>query len=341
MRDLFQRLSRAGFDKGFVRSAVLPDWWDDDLAAVPFNRALAEGAVASHLPFTVAQLRDPMTPLILPEPAGECFKRNRGSDVGRCAASLAVVRRAAALVAANVPDLPAFAGPATAAAIREHLLAAGGTVDLASLAAYCWAAGVPVVPVARLPKTAVKFDGVAMWSGGRPLVVLASGRDGPPWLAFDLAHELGHIMRGHVGPGSGVHVDRHLKDGAEVEDTEEREADRFALELLTGRPAGLPFTPTLGLTGPKLATAARAFAAGTGIDPGIVCLFYARSADRWGAAAVALNEMGLSAGGGELLAGLMAAHLRAGDLSESAARFLEATCHLPPAVTDDHKAPVR
>ena len=49
MQDLYTRLVTIGFDADFLRRAVLPDWWEDSLAGVPANRALAEAAIARHL----------------------------------------------------------------------------------------------------------------------------------------------------------------------------------------------------------------------------------------------------------------------------------------------------
>jgi len=46
MRDIYSRLKPLGFDSGFVRELLLPDWWDDELASVPANRAIAEATIS-------------------------------------------------------------------------------------------------------------------------------------------------------------------------------------------------------------------------------------------------------------------------------------------------------
>ena len=67
MKDLYQRLRRVGFDQGFFgRRNLLPDWWDDSLATVPSNRAMAEASIARMLGFTVSALRDQKQELELP-----------------------------------------------------------------------------------------------------------------------------------------------------------------------------------------------------------------------------------------------------------------------------------
>ncbi|MCL4552509.1 MAG: hypothetical protein M1305_02990 [Candidatus Marsarchaeota archaeon] len=38
MRDIYERLKLIGFTAAFVRSCILPEWWEDKLADVPSNR---------------------------------------------------------------------------------------------------------------------------------------------------------------------------------------------------------------------------------------------------------------------------------------------------------------
>lgn len=89
---------------------------------------------------------------------------------------------------------------------------------------------------------------MAYYEGDRPVIVLASGYDSPPRQAFYLAHEVGHILRGHVKPGGEMLADSDLDTA--TEDKDEREADGDALELLTGQRTP-EFSATYGLTAPK------------------------------------------------------------------------------------------
>ncbi len=77
MRDLYQRLRRQGLDQRFIRDRILPDWWEDSLAEVPANRALAETCLARHLGLRIEQLRDPEAELVLPPLSAVRFKRYR------------------------------------------------------------------------------------------------------------------------------------------------------------------------------------------------------------------------------------------------------------------------
>lgn len=320
MTDLYDRLKAAGYDRKFVQDCVLPDWWSDDMASVPANRAIAELAIARHFGFRVANLRDRSRSLVPPRSVNIRLKRSVRTTQEEVAATVAIARRAAELVAESAVDLPAFDGPALASAVRAAILRNHAYVDLASLLTYCWSHGIAVVHLIRTPKSSKKIDGLATYCGDRPVIVLASGRDSPPWIAFHLAHELGHVMREHVRKGGDVLVDQDLKKNAN-EDQHEREADDYACELLTGE-ATPGFGVEYALTGDKLAPAALKYGESHRISPGTVVLIYGRSADRFPAAQKALSFLGQEAGAHDEIAGALRRVLRPDDLPETTQRFL-------------------
>ena len=131
---------------------------------------------------------------------------------------------------------------------------------------------------------------MAVFCDGRPAIILASGRDSPPWVAYQLAHELGHIFHGHIIAGSERLVDGDF----EVVDDEdhEGEADRFACELLTAEPRPSAHA-ILGMTAPRLVAAANNAARTKAIDPGVCALVYGKNAGRMAVAQNALKLMGL------------------------------------------------
>ncbi len=327
MRDLYKRLAKVSFDETFLRSAVLPDWWEDELATVPYNRAAAEAAITGFLGFPIRVLRDAGAALAKPSVTGVCFKRNGNRPVEELAAALQVARQAAKIVT-NTTHLPAFTVGQSAKVVRDAILGSNPTVTLGGLVEYCWSAGVPVLGVTEQPKKAKRFDGVAMFEHERPAIALSSNRDGPPWLAFHLAHELGHLMLGHVGPGELAILDADLKAG--VKDDTELEADEFALEVLTGFPEGIHFkrgehkAHEVGPLAVKFA-ATKAPA----VDAGMIVLSYCKSTAYWGIAQGALEAIGAATGGHEVIASALAEHLDYENLSEPESRFLSATCKLP------------
>lgn len=94
------------------------------------------------------------------------------------------------------------------------------------------------------------------------------------WLLFILAHELGHLVLGHV-PEDGALLDEHIdKDST---DSEEEQANAFAVELLTGA-SGRRFVATGRWPNARaLVESARAIGQRQMIDPGHVVLNYAHS----------------------------------------------------------------
>ena len=110
---------------------------------------------------------------------------------------------------------------------------------------------------------------------GRPVIVLCREETQPSWQLFILAHELGHLACGHV-PENGALFDENVHDTEP--DDEERAADCYAVELLTGKEA-----TEIGVNGrwPKAADLARLagdYGRRNQIDPGHVVLNYAHHA---------------------------------------------------------------
>jgi transcriptional regulator with XRE-family HTH domain/Zn-dependent peptidase ImmA (M78 family) len=119
--------------------------------------------------------------------------------------------------------------PEDPAHIRGDVQARYGDVTLTSLLAWMWARGIPVLPM--LGKGVFS---AAVWAvDDTPVVVLKEARDLAVFWLFDLAHELGHIARGHIAAGSLIDVASPTSSTAlESDDRQEQEANEFALQLL-------------------------------------------------------------------------------------------------------------
>ncbi len=324
MADIYRRLASLGFDARFVRTALLPDWWEDAAAAVPFNRALAEATIARHLGLAPSSLRDQKASLVLPAmPAVRLKSATRGTSVSQIRPAIHIAQRAAALLARASDHVSRFERLNSAQEIRSSLLSRSVPITLDTLVEYCWSRGIAVAHLSHLPNPPGfrKFDGIVLFVDDRPCILLSESRDSPPMLAFHLAHELGHLMLRHVGPGSVILADDNLE--RIVTDEVEDEADRFASEVLTGF-AAPEMQSVYGLTGERLAHRAREFGAMRSIDPGILTLIYGRSADRWGAATNALKRMGLDHGARRIIRGALSAHVDLDQLSDADRSFLEA-----------------
>lgn len=316
---LFSRLKSAGLDEGFTRAWLLPDWWENSIADSPSGLAMAELYITRMTGLSPSVLRQ--TGTINLEPSVPIrFKKRAGTDAVeiRPAAAIAV-QVARGLVDAVRPDLPRFKGIQSANALRSHILGNKDVVNLQALIDCAWELGIIVGHMAETPAASKKFDGLAMFVGPRPVVILGSGRDSSAWLAFHLGHELGHILLGHVVEGGLPLSDFGVLD-TKVEDADENDANRFASELLTGETDPKP-TAVYGLTGKKLAHLAQERAPKHGIDPGVLALVYGWGASRLPAAQNALKELRDTTGAHELLAGGLERHLR-DSLPESVQMFV-------------------
>ncbi len=284
------------------------------------DRALAEVYIAKQLGFSAESLREPGRRLEEPPLAEVRFKRYKNEIDDKVRSSAVVAWRAAQIVVRSLrDDVPAFHGCRSAQEIRDSILRGSECVDLDSLLEYCWESGVVVLQLAHTPAGSKRFDGLAAVVRGRPVIVLASGRDGAPWLAFYVAHELGHIMREHVHSGRGALIDKSIAS-ATGRDTDEHEADRFALKVLSGMAE--PRIRNLKANARKLALIAAGSARRQGVDPGVFTLIYAKSNNRWPVAHNALKELGQDSGGRDKIAERLTRYIAFDRLSESDEQFL-------------------
>jgi len=306
----------------------LPDWWEDSLFDNPSNRLSAQMSIARYLGIRLQDLASD-TASIAPPIQNVRLKRGKNADVGGVTGAVAAALHAARTTAVLMKSQLPFTGLRPALEIRDQLLARQECTwpDLPNLLNYCWEHGIGVIHVTRLPNVpkAKKIEGLATFIGDRPVIVLCSGRHSPAWLAFHLAHELGHIMCGHVKPGEAPLVDIKL-EGVNDE-SQEREADQYAFQVLTGHP-DLNLIADESLKADALARAAQAFGLRHRIDPGAAALIYGYCQKRIPVAQMALKAMHADKGAGAALASAFRQHVALEDVPESIQRSLSATTQI-------------
>jgi hypothetical protein len=233
MSALYCRLSAVGLSRAYIRKIALPSWWDDEAALAPSGYAHGLMLLSRHLGVELASLQDPTAAVRL-RAFGACkFKKANDVSEDDLALSRVLATRAAQLAAAATPTPPAPL-PASAAEIRQQILASGARwVGLRQLVDWCWEQGVPVLHFDHFPRNARWPHGFAALVDGRPVVVLCKRAKYSAWLLFILAHELGHIANRHIA-SNGALID-DLIDEASA-DIEEQQANALAVELLTGSP---------------------------------------------------------------------------------------------------------
>jgi len=229
MPKIYEKLSQLGLDEDYVRKLGLPSWWEDELENEPVAVLEGIGHIAKRLHVDLSSLlaeeQTAQFKADLPRTKFKYYRQQQGSDVPDVSYQLA--SRVAELVADGVT--PVYVPvPESVTEIRQAILQNHSTITLESLLDYCWQHGVAVVHFSDYPKNARKITGMVQWQGDRPVIVLSSSKTQPAWLAFHLAHELGHLALGHVQEGAWV--DDEIEKNSDY--VEENEANKFAATLL-------------------------------------------------------------------------------------------------------------
>jgi hypothetical protein len=318
---LYQRLSQAGLTRQYVRSTALPSWWEDEIASNPAGYAQGLLLLARHLGLDLKTLQDDTAAVRLRD-FGVCkYKKQDKVSEDELAMCRTLATRAAQLAAEAAAD--AYQPlPGCAADIRQAILDRGASwVGLPELLDYCWSIGIPVLHLDHFPKNARRPDGFAARINGRPVIVLCVRKKQPAWQSFILAHELGHIACGHIAD-DGTLLDDRVEEASQ--DEEEREANTFAGELLTGGPSRRFRAAGRWPNAVELAEDAARIGRQQMIDPGHLILNYAYSmgADFYPVANAALTRLNPHADAIGEIRSVMADQLDWSRLPDDSSEFL-------------------
>ncbi len=265
MPRLCARVTQTGISREFVRRA-LPVWWEDSIAETPagLQQACLYLAQAFNLDPRSIYSVDTEVRFRTAERKFKLSRNMKEADVTPSANYASAMARLALAAFTTAPS-PISSDPTE---LRKAILHARGVVNLESLLAWCGSVGIPVMHIADMPGK--KMLAVAIRSNGKFAVVL-SRKGATSEMLFWLAHEIGHIALGHLAL-DGFIADE--KEGAE-QDTEEVEANDFAIKLLNGRPANY----TLGrfMAAQSFAATAVQHGKANAIDPGHVILNVAKN----------------------------------------------------------------
>jgi Zn-dependent peptidase ImmA (M78 family) len=227
-----RRLATAGFDSHFVHTAILPDWWDDELANDRSILPELEMRVARFLGVRAEIIRNPDESIPVPHHPGAHLRRVRDVNLDRLAPAIhAAIRIATAATRHIKNDLRSVSvPPLNPLKWRECLSPGNNAVGLESLLVDLWARGIPVIPAYGLPTPG--FQGLACVVNGHPVVLLGYKYDEPGRAAFLVAHEIGHIAAGDCSLDQLiVDEDEELEDDSDIE----KAADKYAMRLLLGQ----------------------------------------------------------------------------------------------------------
>lgn len=291
MATLYQALAELGLPKKYVQQFALPDWWDPELEDSP-------GGLPTGAAYVSRRLNLEFDSLMAGKPQFSQayhakFKLKAGTDSEKLRVGYAIALRLAELIAYCCPQGYGLAGQLSARRIREQILATHSEVNLGAVLGWCWNQGIPVVHFNNHPPKSHKFQGMIIrcpvrGSAPRPVIVISYKHKSPSKLLFILAHELGHLLKGHLGDDDFI-LDEQVKFNDCGDDQEEQEADRFAMELLTGdEQAQYPF-PRFATGEQLLEVIEEHKSKYPTVDRGVFANNYGWQMECWGAVGKALN----------------------------------------------------
>lgn len=282
-KSLIERLRKAGISRAAIQAAW-PSWWTDEADATPSGRAELRFALARRLGLEPKPLLGERVE----------FVWNDEAKFKHLSAKGEVQRAVLTSFGMSIGRLLLRATPATATEIttaetlRNAILSGSTFVDLGALVATCWALRIPVIHLRVFPLEAKSMHAMVVKVDSRFAILLGRDAGYPAPVAFTLAHELGHIMLGHLSHAPAL-VDLEDPALARDGDDQEEEADRFALTLLTGSPEPDIQTSLDRFNAPTLAAAVLEAAGRYAVEPGTLALCLAHRQNVWPVALSALR----------------------------------------------------
>jgi Zn-dependent peptidase ImmA (M78 family) len=319
--DLYQRLASVGLTKAFLLKQALPDWWCDEYEASEGAVVTAAAHIAKRLNLDLKSLLDEQARPKFVLTSQPKYKVQSETDPQQLPIPSAIAAKVADVVASACRVTYQPIEHLSVAEIREEILKVRPYVDLDGILDFCWRRGIPVIHFSRFPDGIRKFQGMAACFHQRPVIVLSLNASSPSRLLFIAAHELGHILKGHLNlMREGLLVDEAVK--LESKDDEEIEANEVATELLLGRPDKF-YGQLRNYTASQLVEYAVRVGSEDRVSPGVVALNYGWYRKHWGSANGALKLLEPSADAPQQINHYLLEHLDWDKLGNDYQEYLE------------------
>jgi Zn-dependent peptidase ImmA (M78 family) len=287
------RLKNAGLSKDAI-NAAWPIWWSQAAEASPSACAELRFSLARKLGLDPRSLLDDDEEPKFVWRTEARFKHLSGESDREKAAITSFGKAIAAALLNATP--PGYSGePARALGLRRLILKDQPYVRLIDLLGVCWSLGIPVIHLRVFPCVQKRMAAMSVRVGDRQAILLAKDSMYPAPISFYVAHELGHILSGHLQQDAAV-VDFDSSELASgEEDPEETEADTFALELLTGEARPKVLSKSGAYSGKELARVANDASTSLKIEPGVLALCFGYSTQQWETTNAAMKRIYTSA----------------------------------------------
>ena len=290
MRELVRKLGTAGIPANFVKR-MLPSWWDDEVASDPAGLQQAQLYLSRAFNVDLRSLvADGETPQFRAN--ARKYKLSKNVSEGEISASANYATGIARVALATFPGEQTTVSD-DPAVLRKTILKSHECVSFRGLLEWCRDANIPVLHIDELPGK--KMTGLVVRDKARYAIVL-SKKGHPAHLLFHLAHEIGHIGKGHLRE-DGFVADENID--SKSADQDEKEADSYAACLLNG--SNVRYGASDGratLNADQLRIAAIDQGKKTRVDPGHIIANYGFNQNRFPVANLALKRLdGPSQGG--------------------------------------------
>ena len=268
-------------ERGFSETALeaaWPAWWSDDAEGSASANTELRFSLARKLGLDPRSLIEEGQPRFVWREAK--FKRLTGeTDFERSALSSFGISIGRALVSSTQPG-PSIEGM-SATTLRRGILASQPFVRLVDLLGLCWAVGLPVIHLRIFPLSAKHMCAMGFHIPGRYAILLGKDSSYPASIAYYLAHEIGHAALGHFKESAAIVDLQDPLEDQQTSDDEERAADSYALELLTGEPDLAVATEAKRFTAAHLARNLLETSRSVRIEPGTLALCFGHSTQDW------------------------------------------------------------
>ncbi len=266
----YKRLSKKGYTKPYLQNHVIPDWWEDEAAKDSGAFYEFKLTIARRLGLDLKSILD-QSQSIRVRDSGAChFKTKNNHEESKNTQALA--RTLAEMAAASI-RVPYLGLPESGCDIRKSIISKNKPwVGFIELLDYLWSNGVPVLFLANIHPKWLKMEGMVTMVNGRPVIILAKNTLSCAWQLFILAHEVGHIVKGHLNKYT-TYADKKV-DKLDI-DPIEQEATHAAIEMLTSD-GDTQFVSTSGrwLSSDDLAMQSIRYGQEHEVDPGHIALNY-------------------------------------------------------------------
>jgi hypothetical protein len=291
---LKRRLRQVGLSEAAI-DAAWPIWWSNAAEASPSARAELRFSLARKLGLDPRTLLDDNEEPRFIWKTEARFKHLSGEGAHELAAITSFGRSIAATLLNATPKEGELGGLG-AAPLRKIILKNKPFVHLVDLLGVCWSVGIPVIHLRVFPFTRKRMAAMTVRVNSRHAILLAKDSNFPAAISFYVAHELGHILLGHL-EGNAAVVDFDYDELSSPEsDAEEAAADAFALELLTGETSPKIVSKSGFYNGVELARIASRSSSQLGIEAGIIALCFGYTSQNWATANAALKRIYPSVG---------------------------------------------